>query len=73
MKTTNTTPGYNIRLQVAFKSDRYGRRLAFYWSGRGFPGSFGRWIRMGLDAADLFIAQEQADQVQYVKPMGGAI
>jgi len=64
MTTTQKTPGYNCRLRIAFAADKNGTPIAYYWSGRGaiIPGG-GRWIKMGLEAARLFVAQEQADQV----------
>lgn len=57
------TPGYNCRLQIALTADRHGKPIAYYWS-RSL-GGMGRWIRMGRDAAEQFIGQEQADQVPY--------
>jgi hypothetical protein len=57
---TNKTPGYNCRLTIRFSTDKNGNPLAHYWSQNIL--SNGRWIRLGYDAARLFVAQEQADQ-----------
>ncbi len=59
------TPGYNTRLFIAFKTDRSGHPLAYYWSGHGAPGTLGRWIRMPLDEAKDHIAQGNADEAPY--------
>ena len=58
--SSNRTPGYNCRLTIKFSADKNGRPLAHYWS-QSILGS-GRWIKMSYDAAQLFIAQEQADR-----------
>ncbi len=56
---SSKTPGYNIRLQIRFSADRNGRPLAHYWSQSVL--SNGRWIKMGYEAARMFVAQGQAD------------
>jgi hypothetical protein len=58
MDTTTKTPGYNCRLSIWFKNDRNGRQVAYYFS-------YGacRAIRISLADAQLFIAQDQADQI----------
>lgn len=58
------TPGYNSRLQIGFTTDKYGRPIAYYWSRSGM----GRWIRMSLEKARLFVAQDEADQIPYTGP-----
>jgi hypothetical protein len=60
----------NAAKQIAFSLDRFGKKLAFVWSGYGAPGTFGRWLRIGLDKAELLISTEHATQVEYVKPLG---
>lgn len=72
MNATEKTPGYNCRLSIAFSSDKRGKKLAYYWSAGSFnrraaPGTFGRWIKMPLAAAELFVAQGQADCVPYTR------
>jgi hypothetical protein len=55
---TRPTPGYNCRLTIWFTTPaKGGRRRAWYWS-------FGatRAIPLRLADAELFIAQDQADQ-----------
>lgn len=49
------TPGYSHRLAIWFTTIKGGRRRAWYWAyGRAFP--------VPLADAELFIAQDQADQ-----------
>ena len=62
MPTTQKTPGYNCRLSIAFTADKHGRPIAYYLS----RSSSLRWIRMSYDAAKLFVAQEQADEILYI-------
>lgn len=50
------TPGYNCRLQVGFKTDKNGRRYAYYYSHGA-----GREIRVSLDNAELWVAAGFAD------------
>jgi hypothetical protein len=52
------TPGYNCHLEVFFSTDKNGRKLAHYWSHRGF-----RAIRMSLADAKLFVATGQATEL----------
>lgn len=60
------TPGYNCRLSIAFTTDKRGKVLAYYWSGGRAPvGSLGRWMRMPLADARLFVAEGSADQDTY--------
>lgn len=71
--TTKTkTPGYNSHLSIAFSADKRGKPLAYYWSGHGYPGApfGGRWIRMPLENARMFVAQELATQVPYLSGNG---
>lgn len=56
--TTTQTPGYNSRISIWFDYDKNGRKVAYYWSSRGF-----RSIRMSVADAEMFIANETADQI----------
>lgn len=58
MNNTQKTPGYNSRIAIFFQSDKNGRKLAYYWSGRC---GYGRAIRMSLKNAEMFVAQDLAD------------
>jgi hypothetical protein len=64
------TPNYNRRLTVTFGSDKNGRPLAYYWSNAysvGMQGmGLGRWIRVKLDDAKLWVAQGLADEYREV-------
>jgi hypothetical protein len=55
---TTNTPGYNCRLGIFFKTNARGQRQAFRWSWSQM-----RAFRMSLADAELFIATEQADQL----------
>lgn len=54
----NATPGYGVRLQIFFAHDRHGRKVAyrFSWAAE-------RAFRMSLADAEIFIANETADQI----------
>lgn len=54
----NATPGYNYRISIFFKTDRNGRKVAYHWSGRQM-----RAWRMPLADAEMFLAQDLADQI----------
>ena len=54
---TMNTPGYNCRINIYFKTDKNGRRRAYY-TGRSNPF---RAFPLPLADAELFIATEQAD------------
>lgn len=54
--TATKTPGYNHRLQIRFTTDCNGRRRAHFY------GTAHRWMPIGVDAAEGFIAQDQADE-----------
>lgn len=59
MTTKARTPGYNTRLAIYFTSTKTGKRRAFrycYQQMRAFP--------IGVAKAELFIAQDQADQIE---------
>lgn len=56
--TATKTPGYSYRIEIWFKTDRRGRRTAWYYSYAAM-----RAIRIGLEDAELFIAQDQAGHV----------
>ncbi len=64
MENTTTTqvitPGYNCRLKIAFTATRKGP-VAYYQGG----GLSRRWIRIGLEAARSFVAQDQADRIEF--------
>jgi hypothetical protein len=55
---TTTTPGYNTRLAIYFTNDKNGKRRAYRFSHRQF-----RAFPMPLADAELFIAQDQADEI----------
>lgn len=55
-RSQEKTPGYNCCIAIRFSTDKNGKPLAHYWGG----GIYGRWIKMSLDAAKLFVAQDQA-------------
>jgi hypothetical protein len=50
------TPGYNCRIDIWFSTTRRGQKIAHYWCHSAF-----RAIRLPLAAAELFIAQDQAN------------
>lgn len=52
------TPGFNCRLSIWFDTNKNGRKVAYYWSGRNM-----RAIRMSVTDAELFIATEAADRI----------
>lgn len=54
----NKTPGYVERLSIWFATDKNGKRVAYRWSASQFRG-----FRMGLAEAELFIAQDLADEI----------
>jgi hypothetical protein len=56
------TPGYNCRLWICFRVDKYGRKLAYRLSG---DTADKRMLRMPLVEAELFVAQDQADLVEW--------
>lgn len=56
--TTTKTPGYSTRLGIWFKTDRRGRPTAWY-----FSTGAGRAVRLPLTDAQMWIAQDQADQL----------
>ena len=56
--TTENTPGFNCRMTVWFQTDRNGRRFAMASSG-----FMGRAARVNMAAAEMWVAQGQADQV----------
>jgi hypothetical protein len=60
MPRKTPTPGYNVHLEIAFTTDRYGRPIAYRWS----PSSH-RWMRMSLNDARIFVAEGEATQVPY--------
>lgn len=52
------TPGYGYRIEIFFKADRNGRKVAYHWSARQL-----RAWRMPLADAEMFIAQDLADEI----------
>lgn len=54
---TATTPGFNCRVTVEFRTDRNGRRFAQQWNNR-----CRRWVRCSLVDAELWVAQGLADR-----------
>ena len=58
--TKTTTPGFNCRLKIAFTATCRGP-VAYYQGG----GLSRRWIRIGLERARLFVAQDQADRIEF--------
>lgn len=55
-QTTTNTPGYNSRVSYKFKTDKNGRKRAYYMSRRSM-----RWFPAKLDEAELHVAMELAD------------
>jgi hypothetical protein len=56
---TTKTPGYTHRLSIWFQNTKTGKRRAYYFSTLA-----GRAIPLPLADAELFIATDQADQIQ---------
>lgn len=64
---TETTPGYNRRIAIAFSYDKRGRKVAYSVDVRN-----ARNNRMPVADALLFVAAGQADEVTYAKRGGWA-
>lgn len=43
--------------EIRFKKDKNGKRIAQYWHGGA-----GRWVKIGIEKAELLIATGQAEE-----------
>jgi hypothetical protein len=56
---TTKTPGFNCRIAIRFITDKNGRKVAQRWMRTT---GFGRWVKVSLVDAELWLAQDLADR-----------